>query len=41
MDEAYLSWRYVPRLLGYARYGGFSMRLACAFSRPDTEVFQV
>lgn len=41
MDEAYLSWRYVPRLLGYARYGGFSMRPACASSGSHTDTFQV
>lgn len=33
VDEAYLPGRYVPRLLGYARYGGFSMRPACASSK--------
>lgn len=25
VGEVYLPWRYVPRLLGYARYGGFGM----------------
>lgn len=31
VGEVYLPWRYVPRLLGYARYGGFGMMPACAF----------
>lgn len=36
MDEAYLSWRYVPRLFDHARYGSFSLRLSCASSRFHT-----
>ena len=41
MDETYMPWRYGPRLLGYARYGGFSMRLARASSGSHTDTFQV
>lgn len=36
VDEAYLSWRYVPRLFDHARYGSFSLRLSCASSRFHT-----
>lgn len=41
MGEVYLPWRYVPRLLGYERYGGFGMTPACASSRSRSGTLQV